>query len=69
MEREFERSDKKQLEQFGQPTSKEEYIEKSMKDWPGGIAMCIQHVAGALLCLPLLVRHDVFIFMYAILFW
>lgn len=54
IEREYSRADKEELKKQG--TSKEEFIEKNMKEWPNSISMSLQHVAGALGCIPFLVR-------------
>ena len=55
MERDYSRADKEELKKQG-TTSKEEFIEKNMKEWPNSISMSLQHVVGALGCIPFLVR-------------
>ena len=44
------------LEAFGINLTKEEAIDKMMKDWAPGQVTMFQHVAGAMLCVPSVFR-------------
>ena len=51
-EREYERFGKAMYEDFGLKISKEEAIEKMMREWPDWIIVVPQHAVGSMLCIP-----------------
>ena len=51
----FDREYNRLPDEGRQGLSKEEFIEKGMKEWPWNVAVALQHVFGSLVCLPFLV--------------
>lgn len=52
LERDYERSTKKLIEDLGIKMTKEEAISAGMRDWPRMQAIYVQHFAGSLFCMP-----------------
>ncbi|KAL7471011.1 hypothetical protein ACHAXS_013526 [Conticribra weissflogii] len=52
LERDYERSGKRMLEEIGLEFTKEEAIEFTMNDWPKMQAIYLQHLVGSMFCIP-----------------
>ena len=60
-ERHYNRGGKEELEEFGmieKHWTKEEALDKMMRDWPFNQVLMLQHLVGAMLCLPSLLGHS-----------